>query len=119
MQDEEFYLPLIKEIVGKQKTMLGDKVALGRARKAPLTINPDGEIEEFYGDGEQAVDILVQQYEEFAGKSVIDSNVQNVVKSKIDPDDYGKLPERIRPGFTPDDDNSGEGILSSIKAKLA
>lgn len=119
MQDEEFYLPIIRQIVDKQKTMLGDKVALGRARKAPLTISPDNEIEEFFGDGKQAVDILVQQYEDFAGPNVVDSNVQNIVKSEVDSDDYDKLPERIRPGFTPESNSEGNGFLSSIKSKLA
>jgi hypothetical protein len=119
MQDEEFYLPIITKIVDKQKTMLGDKVALGRARKAPLTINKDNEIIEFYGDGKQAIDILVQKYEEFAGEKVIDSSVRNVVKSEADPEDYEKLPERTRPGFTPDQSSNGKGLISSIKSKLA
>lgn len=119
MQDEEFYLPIIKKIVDKQKAMLGDKVALGRARKAPLTINRNNNVEEFFGDGQQAVNILVNQYEEFAGPKVIDSNVQNVVKSEVDPEDYDKLPERVRPGFTPEKSENGKGLLSSIKSKLA
>lgn len=119
MHDEEFYLPILKEIVEKQKTMLGGKVALGIARKAPLTINPSNEIEEFFGDGKQAVNILVQQYEDFAGPKVIDSNVQNVVKSQVNNDDYDKLPERARPGFTYESDSGGKGILASIKSKLA
>jgi len=119
MEDKEFYLSVIRGIMDKEKKMLGEKVALAKARKAPLQINPGGEIDDLYGKGDQAVDILVQQLEDVAGKKVIDSGIQNYIRSEYETDEYDKLPERIRPGYSPESEKKSGGFLSSIKSKLA
>lgn len=119
MEDKEFYLSVMRDILDKETSMIGEKVAMARARKAPLQITPKGEIDDYYGDGKQAVDILMQQLEHVAGRKVIDSVVRNLVQSEYDPDDYEMLPERIRPGFTPTSNSSSNGLLHSIKSKLA
>ncbi len=118
MEDKEFYLSVIRGIMNKEEKMLGEKVALAKARKAPLEINPGGEINDIYGKGEQAVDILVQQLEDVAGKKVIDSGIQNYIQSEYETEEYDKLPERIRPGYSSESEE-GSGFISSIKSKIA
>jgi len=119
MEDKDFYLSVIRGIIDKEKSMLGGKVALAKARKAPLEISPKGEIDDFYGKGDQTVDILAQQLEDVAGKKVIDSGIRNYIKSEYDQEDYKKLPERLRPGYVPSSRESSQGFLSSLKSKLA
>lgn len=119
MEEKEFYLSVMTDILEKENAMIGEKVAMARARKAPLQISPSGEIEDYYGDGKQAVDILMQQLEQVAGKKVIDSAVRNLIKSDYEPSDHDRLPERIRPGFTPSSSGSSNGFISSLKSKLA
>lgn len=119
MEEKEFYLSVMEDIMDKENAMIGEKVALARARKAPLQISPKGEVEDYYGDGKQAVDILMQQLEQVAGKKVIDSTVRNLIKSDYDPSDHDMLPERLRPDFSPDNSSSSSGLLSSLKSKLA
>lgn len=120
MEEKEFYLSVMEDIMEKENAMIGEKVALARARKAPLQISPSGEIEDYYGDGKQAVDILMQQLESVAGEKVIDSTVRNMIKSEYEPSDHDMLPERIRPGFTPSkSESSSNGFFSSLKSKLA
>lgn len=97
MNEKDRHLRLIRDIVGNQKKMLGKKLAIARARSAPLRINTDGEIEEYYGDGKNALDLLVQQYEEVWGEDVADRKIQDTVREEFDQEDYGEIPERIRP----------------------
>lgn len=54
----EFYLSNIRDIVEEQKEFLGEDVALKQARRAPLDINQDGEVVDFYGSGEDALETL-------------------------------------------------------------
>ncbi len=55
---QEYYLSNIRDIVEEQKDFLGEQVALKQARRAPLDINEDGEVEDFYGSGENALETL-------------------------------------------------------------
>jgi hypothetical protein len=57
---KEYYLSLIRKIVDEQKELLGRKAALKQARRAPLHINKDGDIVDFYGSGEKALETLRQ-----------------------------------------------------------
>ncbi|MDY6777584.1 MAG: hypothetical protein SVU32_02890 [Candidatus Nanohaloarchaea archaeon] len=55
---QEYYLDTIRGIVEEQKEFLGEDVAIKQARQAPLIIDADGNVEGFYGKGEDALEIL-------------------------------------------------------------
>lgn len=55
---QEYYLGMIQDLVDEQKEFLGEQVALKQARRAPLQISNDGEVEDFYGSGEDALETL-------------------------------------------------------------
>lgn len=55
---QEYYLGMIQDLVDEQKDFLGEQVALKQARRAPLDINNEGEVEDFYGSGEDALKTL-------------------------------------------------------------
>ncbi|MFB6159285.1 MAG: hypothetical protein ABEJ95_06550 [Candidatus Nanohalobium sp.] len=74
---QEYYLSTIQDIVDEQKDFLGEQVALKQARRAPLNINEEGEVEDFYGSGEDALETLREftEHQEFylnAIQSIID-----------------------------------------------
>lgn len=74
---QEYYLGTIQDIVNEQKDFLGERVALKQARRAPLDINNNGEVENFYGSGEDALETLREftEHQEFylnAIQSIID-----------------------------------------------
>lgn len=57
---KEYYLSMIRKIVDDQKELLGERAALKQARRAPLHVNKDGEIVDFYGSGKKALETLRQ-----------------------------------------------------------
>ncbi|MFB6115192.1 MAG: hypothetical protein ABEK04_02785 [Candidatus Nanohalobium sp.] len=116
MPNDDEYLQLLRKIVDNQKKLVGKKVALGKARSAPLRINPDHEIEEYYGEGKNAVDLLLQQYEKVWGKDVADKKMQRLVEKELDEEEYNKVPERIRPEAR-EEDNS-KGLVAKLKKAL-
>lgn len=97
MSEEEKYLSLLRAITRKQESLLGEKVAEGKARSAPLEIDPEGKIKRYYGEGEKAVELLIKQYEDVWGKEAADKKVKRVVRKELDSEDYGLVPERVKP----------------------
>lgn len=55
---QEFYKESIEDIVEEQKEFLGKELALKQARQAPLEIDSEGNVVDFYGKGEDALEIL-------------------------------------------------------------
>jgi hypothetical protein len=94
---QELYLKIIQAIVSAFKTFLGDKTALAKARKAPLFIDKNGEVSAYYGNGKNAVDILVQQFETVLGAEVAHLKIRNVVRDEVPEEQWQLLPERIQP----------------------
>lgn len=116
MSDEEKYLGLLRAIIKKQESLLGRKVAQGKARSAPLEINPDGEINDYYGKGENAVELLIKQYEEVWGKEAADKKLKRVVRKELGQQDYNMVPERIRPQ---EREEKGPSIFSKVKKAIS
>lgn len=55
---QEYYKDSIEDIVEEQKEFLGPELALKQARQAPLDIDSEGNVKDFYGKGEDALEIL-------------------------------------------------------------
>lgn len=49
IDEKDFYLSLIKEIIDDQNNMIGEKVAMQKARPSPLEIDKEDKINGFYG----------------------------------------------------------------------
>lgn len=116
MSENDRYLGLIRAIVDNQEKMEGKKVAIGKARSAPLQINADGEIEKYYGEGENALDMLIQQYEQVWGEKVADRKIRNTIRKELEDEEYEKVPERVRPS---EDQSDEKGIFSKVKELIS
>ena len=64
---QEYYIESIQRIIDKQKEQLGEETAIKWARRAPIRIDADGEVQGFYGTGEDALETLrnYTEHEEF------------------------------------------------------
>ena len=62
--NNEFYLDLMKDLVEDQKKMLGEQVALQKARGTPLEMDKDGDITGYYGKGEDVLETILRKYGE-------------------------------------------------------
>lgn len=92
-REKEIYVKILNAIIKKMKELLGEKIALTCARRAPLVINLKGKVIDYYGEGEVVVDILLKQYED-----VMLDNCYRLIKEAIKPiikKARVKLPERI------------------------
>jgi hypothetical protein len=116
MTEEEKYLNLLQEIMEKQQSLLGEKVAEGKARSAPLEITPEGDIDKYYGEGQNAVDLLIQQYEKVWGTQNADKKIKRTVRGQLEPKDYDLVPERIRPEEK--QKMQGSGIVGKMKKAI-
>lgn len=96
-EDEELYLDVLNAIVAYETELLGKKAALLQARKAPLDINVDGQVEGFYGEGRKAVDILVSQYETVFGRATADAGIRRTLDDVVPEENVDMLPERVHP----------------------
>ena len=75
---QQYYIESIQNIIDKQKEQLGEETAIKWARRAPIRIDAEGEVQGFYGTGEDALETLrdYTEHEEFyldAISSVIDT----------------------------------------------
>lgn len=112
-EHEEFYLEAIQSIIDTISGFMGDDVGLKFARKAPLQITPDGEVQAYYGTGRKALTILVENYEDYMGKTVADQKIKNAL-SDFDDDKRDLVPEDVRPEKSDGDEDSSGGIISRI-----
>ncbi|MFB6159282.1 MAG: hypothetical protein ABEJ95_06535 [Candidatus Nanohalobium sp.] len=111
-EHEEFYLEAIQSIIDTVSSFMGDDVGLKFARKAPLQIMPNGEVQAYFGTGRKALTILIENYEDYMGKSVADQKIKSAL-SDIDEDKRDLVPERVRPEKKSESDSSG-GLISKI-----
>lgn len=99
---QEYYIESIQGIIDDQKEQLGEQTAIKWARRAPIKISPEGEVQGFYGKGEDALETLREytEHEEFYLEA-IQSCIDTV--SGFMGDDVGlkfarKAPLQIMPG---------------------
>jgi hypothetical protein len=116
-EHEEFYLDVIQSVVDKISGFMGDDVGMKFARKAPLQITPDGEVQAYYGTGRKALGILIDNYEDYMGDAVADQKIKNAVSS-YEEEKYDLVPERVRPEKESEKEEGG-GILSKILGSSA
>ncbi len=110
-EHEEFYLEAVQSIIDEMASFMGEDVGLKFARKAPLQMTPDGEVKAYYGTGRKALNILVENYEDYLGKAVADQKMTGAV-SYVDEEKRDLLPEQIRPG------SGDEGSSQSLVGRL-
>ncbi|MFB6076836.1 MAG: hypothetical protein ABEK12_01750 [Candidatus Nanohaloarchaea archaeon] len=114
MPDTDRYLDILQHMIDAMAEFVGDKVALKYARQAPLDIDPDGTVNDFYGEGGQAVSILLGKYEDYMGASVADARLRSALRD-LPEDRHDLLPERIRPG---QEEDKGDGLLHRFRTML-
>lgn len=95
--NREFYLRAVKIVVDRFEQLLGKKVAMKYARKAPLEISPDGEITGYYGEGRKALEILGEQYEEAWGEEVAYRKIRRSFGKEMDESEIDLLPDSMAP----------------------
>jgi len=95
-QKHEDYMHIFEIVLDSQKDMLGDKVAFKYIRKAPLEVDLNGEIGDYYGKGEDVLDIIVGQYEKVWGEDVADRKIGRKLKEELDEDKWNLLTEDLR-----------------------
>lgn len=83
-------------LIDRFSDLLGRKTALIKARKAPIQISPEGEIEAFYGEGEQVLNVLIHQYEEVFGSAVARKEAQTALRPVADEEDQEYLPDSLQ-----------------------
>lgn len=110
-EHEEFYLESIQSVIDTVSGFMGDDVGLKFARKAPLQIMPNGEVQAYYGTGRKALTILIENYEDYMGEAVADQKIKSAL-SDIDDEKRDLVPERVRPDK--EDESSSGGLISKI-----
>lgn len=95
--DEDIYRTAIQAIIDSNKKSLGKKVALARARKAPITLSPEGEVKNYYGPGEEVITILSEQFESVWGKVIADKKIRKIIEQNVPKEEYEKFPDKVRP----------------------
>lgn len=111
-EHEDFYLEVIQAVVDRMSGFMGKDVGLKFARKAPLQITPDGDVQAYYGTGRKALGILVGNYEGYMGDAVADQKIKGVI-SDYDEEKFDLVPESVRPETQNEEDSSG-GFISKI-----
>lgn len=98
---QEYYKNSIEDIVEEQKDFLGPELALKQARQAPLDINSEGKVQDFYGKGEDALEILrsYTEHQEFYLESIrrLIQNISNFFGQEMALGYARKSPLEIRP----------------------
>jgi hypothetical protein len=83
VKEKDVYIKILNEMVKAMSKLLGSKIALICARRATLIINSEGKVEDFYGNGKLAVEILLKQYEEVIGE-VCHEPIRKAIKPIIE-----------------------------------
>lgn len=116
--EDDLYLRMAREIVDTFRSFAGDTIALHAARRAPLAIDHEGEITDYYGRGEEAVRILVQQYEDMVGEEMAHLKARQAIR-RIEGMEDCRMPDYL---IDDEEDKSGdsllEGLLSRFQAVL-
>ena len=94
-KQKKVYLEIFNAIINSMKELLGSKVAIIYARKAPIVMTMEGKVTDFYGEGEVVLEILLSQYESLMG-DVCHKPIKRAIKEILKKTPV-KVPERIRP----------------------
>lgn len=94
MREKDVYIEILNLMISKMSNLLGDKIALSCAKRAPLVMDLNGKVENYYGGGETVVDILLKQYENIMG-DVCHCPIQRAIEDVANKYPV-KLPERIK-----------------------
>ncbi|MFB6158943.1 MAG: hypothetical protein ABEJ95_04790 [Candidatus Nanohalobium sp.] len=98
---QEYYKDTIEDIVEEQKDFLGEELALKQARQAPLSIDSEGNVEDFYGKGEDALEILrsYTEHQEFYLETIqrIVDNISNFFGQEMSLGYARKSPLEVTP----------------------
>lgn len=97
-EHQAFYEDAIEHVIDRFIDLLGEKTALKYARQAPLQIDKDGSVTAFYGEGDEVLSILTDQYSEVFGRTVARGKVRSALADIVDEDDLDRVPDAIRPG---------------------
>jgi len=108
----DFYLDVFRSIIESQKNLVGEDVALKQARRAPLEIDRNGDINDFYGKGEDSLETLIRQYERVWGKEVAHRRIRSALQGDVSEQEYDRLPEYIRPA------EKEPGFLNNVISSL-
>lgn len=112
-EHEEFYLEAIQSVIDSISGFMGDDVGLKFARKAPLQITPDGEVQAYYGTGRKALTILVENYEDYMGDAVADQKITGAL-SGVEDEKLDLIPEDVRPQSQEEKESSSGGIIGRL-----
>lgn len=112
-EHEEFYLEAIQSVIDSISGFMGDDVGLKFARKAPLQITPDGEVQAYYGTGRKALSILVENYQDYMGDAVANQKIIGAL-SDVDDEKLDLIPEDVRPESQEEKESSSGGIISRL-----
>lgn len=110
-ENREIYLQAIRVVVSEFEVMLGKKTARKYARKAPIELNPEGEVKSLYGKGEDAFRLLVDQYEKVWGEQVALRKVRSAIDDEFVEEQIEEMPERYQP-------RSRGSILQTVMRKV-
>jgi len=95
--EREFYRSLIQKIIDKQVDYLGSEAALSKARRAPVTIDPEGNVMDFYGKGKDVISMLESEYEEVWGKAISKMKMKNLFEKEVSEEKKDLLPNELQP----------------------
>jgi len=107
--DTDFYIQAIRAILDEFRSVIGDKTAMIQARKAPVKIGSDNEIDGYYGQGKDVLDILVRQFEDIFGTGMARARARTALREITEPDDE-RVPERIRRS----EETAGTGLFERL-----
>jgi hypothetical protein len=91
--DKKIYIKILDKIVKSMVDFIGSRIALTATRKAPVKIDLEGNVVDYWGEGEVVVDILLKQYEIIMGDAC-HPPIKKAIKPIIEKTPV-KLPERI------------------------
>lgn len=106
---QDFYIDLQRSILDNVGSFFGYTHAVARARGSPLRIDADGDVTDFYGKGDLATEMLIQELEQEFGSKVIDRRLRNTLMDSTSDRMAGLLPERVR-----ETESSTEGFWETL-----
>lgn len=110
--DREVYLKAVNVIISRFEDLLGEKTARKYARKGPIDLDPDGEVEALYGKGEDSLELVVEQYEKVWGERVAMKKVRTALNRQLDEEELDMIPEIYR------QKDEHKSLVNQIMAKL-
>lgn len=89
---------ILEAILESQKDFIGKRQALSAARESPLEIDREGNIQDYYGEEEIAIEILLQRFYERTGDPGLRYSQKYLHKEDLKLPNAVELPKR-KPGL--------------------